>query len=149
MAKVNPIPAGYSTVTPFLNIKNAAEAIELYKKAFGAEEKSRALGPNNMIMHAEIKIGNSFIMLSDAMMNPPTTTSLHLYVEDADALWTRATAAGLKVEMQIDDMFWGDRYGVLSDRFGNRWAIATHKEDVPEAEQNRRMQEAMAKMAKK
>jgi uncharacterized glyoxalase superfamily protein PhnB len=146
MAKVNPVPTGYGTVTPFLNIKGASEAIDLYKKAFGAEEKARAVGPNNSIMHAEIKIGNSIVMVSDAMNVAPTQASLHLYVDDCDAMWKRATAAGLKIELPIADMFWGDRYGVLSDKFGNRWAVSTHKEDVAPDEMKRRMDKAMAEM---
>jgi uncharacterized glyoxalase superfamily protein PhnB len=148
MTKVQAVPTGYGTVTPFLNVKGAAEAIEFYKRAFGAEERSRMPGPNNMLMHAEIKIGNSLIMLADAMMNAPTQASLHIYVDDADAMWTRAVNAGCKVEMPIADMFWGDRYGVLSDRFGNRWSIATHKEDVPPDQMKSRMEAAMKNMPK-
>ena len=149
MAKVNPIPSGYGTVTPFLNIKGASEAIDFYKKAFGAEERTRAPGPNNTVMHAELKIGNSIVMISDAMQVPATHSSLHLYVEDCDALWKRATAAGCKIEMPIADMFWGDRYGVVSDKFGNRWAIASHKEDVPPDEMKRRTEKAIAEMKSK
>ena len=149
MTKVHAVPPGYGTITPFLNVKGAAEAMELYKKAFGAEERARMLGPNGMIMHGELKIGSSIVMIADAMMNPPTQASLHLYVEDCDALWARATAAGCKVEMPIADMFWGDRYGVLSDKFGNRWAIATHKEDISPQEMQKRGEAAMAAMAKK
>ncbi len=148
MSKVNPIPAGHTTVTPFLNVKGAAEAIDFYKKAFGAEEIARMHGPNNSIVHAEIKIGNALIMLSDAIMNTPTASSMHLYVEDCDAWWSRATAAGCKIEMPIADMFWGDRYGVLSDRFGNRWAIATHKEDLSPEEMRKRGEATMAELAK-
>ena len=95
--------------------------------------------PNGMIMHAELQLGTSRIMVAEAMMNPPTQSSLHLYVEDCDALWARATAAGCKIEMPIATMFWGDRYGVVSDKFGNRWAIASHKEDVAPDEMKRRM----------
>lgn len=146
MAKVNAVPAGFHTVTPFLNVKGAAEAIEFYKRAFGAEELRRQAGPNNSLMHAEIKIGNSIVMLSDAMQMPPTQSSLHIYVDDCDAVWKRATDAGAKVEMAIADMFWGDRYGVVSDRWGNRWAIASHKEDVPPAEMPKRIAEAMKNM---
>jgi uncharacterized glyoxalase superfamily protein PhnB len=147
MAQVKAVPEGYATVTPFMNIRGAAEAIEFYKKAFGAEERGgRALGPDGMIMHAEIKIGNSIVMISDAMRNAPTQSSLHLYVENADERWKRATEAGAKVEMPIANMFWGDRYGVLSDKWGNRWSIAQHLEDVPPAEMQKRMQEAMKNM---
>jgi len=149
MSKVKAVPSGYGTVTPFLNIKGAAEAMDFYGKALGAEERTRTMGPNNMVMHGEIKIGNSVVMISDAMMNPPTQASLHLYVEDCDAAWKRATDAGMKIEMPIQDMFWGDRYGVLSDKYGNRWAIASHKEDVSEADMKKRMEAAMAQMAKK
>jgi uncharacterized glyoxalase superfamily protein PhnB len=146
MGKVKAVPAGYSTVTPFLNVKGAADAIEFYKKAFGAEERARAPGPNGSIMHAEIKIGDSIVMLSDALQNPPTQSSIHLYVDDADALWKRATTAGAQISMPIQDQFWGDRYGVVADAWGNRWAIATHKEDVPPAEMQKRAAEAMKQM---
>ena len=98
------------------------------------------------ILPADIKIGDSFIMPTEAIPNPPTQGSLHLYVQDADALWKPVTAAGAKVEMPIADMFWGDRYGLVSDRWGNRWSIATHKEDVSPAEMARRGAEAMKNM---
>ncbi len=146
MAKVNAVPAGFHTVTPFLNVKGAAEAIDFYKRAFGAEEIRRTPGPNNLLMHAEIKIGNSIIMLADAMQNPPTQSSLHIYVDDCDALWKRATDAGAKIETPIDNMFWGDRYGVVSDRWQNRWAISSHTEDVAPADMPKRMAEAMKNM---
>jgi len=147
MTQVHPIPPGYTTVTPFLNIKGASQAIEFYKRAFGAEERARMADPSGKILHAEIQIGTSILMISDAMMNAPTQTSLHLYVGDCDALWARATAAGCKVEMPIADQFWGDRYGCLSDAWGNRWGIATHKEDVAPEEMKKRAAAAMAQMA--
>jgi uncharacterized glyoxalase superfamily protein PhnB len=143
MANVKAVPEGFGTVTPVLNIKGAAEAIEFYKKAFGAEEKSRMLGPNDMVMYAELRIGNSALMVSDAIMNPPTQSSTHLYVNDADASWKRALDAGATVAMPIADQFWGDRYGVLADKWGNRWAIATHKEDISDAEMQKRGAEFM------
>jgi uncharacterized glyoxalase superfamily protein PhnB len=146
MAQVKAIPDGYRTVTPFLNVKGAAEAIEFFKKAFGAEENVRMPGPNNTVMHAELKIGDSIVMVSDAMMSPPTQSAIHLYVPDADASWKRATGAGATVTMPIADMFWGDRYGVVSDRWGNRWAIAQHIEDVLPAEMKKRAAEAMKQM---
>jgi uncharacterized glyoxalase superfamily protein PhnB len=149
MSKVKAVPQGYQTVTPFLNVKGASEAIEFYKKAFGAEERSRMPGPSGAIMHAELQLGTSVIMMSDAMTNPPTQTSLHIYVDDCDALWSRATAAGCKIEMPITDMFWGDRYGVVSDKWGNRWAIASHKVDVSPADMKKGMEAAMAQMGKK
>jgi uncharacterized glyoxalase superfamily protein PhnB len=133
-------------VTPFLNIQGAADAIEFYKKAFGAKERGRATTPDGKIMHGEIQIGNSIIMISDAMANPATQSSLHLYVEDADAWWKRATDAGAQVAMPLADMFWGDRYGLLTDKWGNRWAISTHKEDIAPDEMKRRADEAMKNM---
>ena len=146
MAKVKAVPDGYGTVTPFLNINGAAEAIDFYKKAFGAEERARMAGPNNTLMHAEIKIGNSIVMLSDAVMSPATQSNIHLYLEDVDAAWKRAIDAGAKVVMPIGDMFWGDRYGVLSDKWNNRWSLATHKEDVAPEDMQKRMAEAMKQM---
>ena len=146
MAKVKPVPDGYATVTPFLNVKGASDAIEFYKKAFGAEERARMPGPNNTLMHAEIKIGNSVVMISDAMMSPPTQSNIHLYVEDVDAAWKRAVDAGCQIVMPIGDMFWGDRYGVLSDKWNNRWSLASHKEDVAPADMQTRMAEAMKQM---
>ncbi len=148
MAHVKAIPDGYTTVTQFLNVKGAADAIEFYKKAFGAEERSRMALPNGTVMHCELKIGNSLLMIADAIQNPPTQSSTHLYVEDADAWWKRATAAGCQVALPIADMFWGDRYGILTDKFGNRWGIATHKEDVSPTEMAKRSAEEMKKMAK-
>ena len=149
MTKVNAVPAGYGTVTPFLNVKGAAEAVAFYEQAFGAEVRAMMKGPNGMIMHGEMKIGTSIVMIGDAMMNPPTQASLHIYVEDCDALWARATAAGCKVEMPLADQFWGDRYGVLSDKFGNRWGIASHKEDMSMEEMQKRGDAFMASMPKK
>jgi PhnB protein len=148
MAEVKAIPDGYRTVTPFLSVNGASDAIAFYKKAFGAEERSRMPGPDGKLLHGEVKIGDSIVMVADAMMGPPTTAVIHLYVADADAAWARATAAGAKIEMPIADMFWGDRYGVLSDNWGNRWSIATHKEDVAPAEMGKRAAETMKNMPK-
>jgi PhnB protein len=148
MAEVKAIPEGYRTVTPFLNVNGASDFITFLKKAFGAEERFRMPTPDGKIMHSEHKIGDSILMVSDAMMNPPTNSSVHLYVNDADALWKQATAAGAKVEMPIADQFWGDRYGVLSDKWGNRWAIATHIEDVPPEEMGVRAAAAMKNLPK-
>jgi PhnB protein len=146
MGQVKAVPEGFGTVTPVLNVKGAADAIEFYKKAFGAEEKTRMLGPNGSIMYAEIRIGNSPIMLGDAVMNPPTQSSTHLFVADADAVWKRAVDAGATVAMPIADQFWGDRYGVLVDSWGNRWGIATHKIDMTPAEMQKRGDEFMKNM---
>ena len=146
MAEVKAIPDGYRTVTPFLNVEGASDFIAFLKNAFGAEERVRMPTPDGKIMHAELKIGDSMLMVSDAMMNPATNSSIHLYVQNADAAWARATAAGAKVVMPIADMFWGDRYGVVSDKCGNRWGITTHKEDVSPEEMRTRMTEAMKNM---
>ena len=100
-------------------------------------------------MHAELKIGNSIVMFSEAIMNPATKSSLHIYVENCDAWWKRATEAGCKVEVPMEDAFWGDRYGVLSDKWGNRWGIATHKEDISPDEMKRRGEEFMKNAANK
>lgn len=146
MTKAKAVPEGFGTVTPFLNVKGAGDAIEFYKKAFGVEERSRLKMPDGTVAHAELQLGSSKIMMAEASRDAPTKASLHLYVEDCDALWARATAAGCKIEMPISDMFWGDRYGVLSDPYGNRWAIATHKEDMSSEEMQKRGIEAMKTM---
>jgi PhnB protein len=148
MAKVNAVPDGYHTVTPYLAVAGAAEALEFYKKAFGAEERSRVPAPNGRIMHSEIKIGDSMLMVSDPMMGEATKAAINLYVPDANAAWSRATAAGCEVVMPIADQFWGDRYGVLKDKWGNRWSIAQRIEDVPEEEMRKRTAEAMKNMPK-
>jgi len=135
---VKAIPEGFHTVTPFLNMKDCAKAIELYTKAFGAEVIDRMVTPDGNVMHAMIKIGNSMLMLGEAIQNPPTSSSIHLYVNDADAAFKRAVDAGCKVVMPMADMFWGDRYGLLEDGYGQRWALATHKEDVSPEEMGKR-----------
>ena len=152
--KVKPIPEGYHTVTPYLTIREAARAIEFYKKAFDATEEFRMETPSGKIMHAELKIGDSIIMLSDAMTESCSTpeslggspVGVMLYVENADEVFDRAVAAGAKVAMPLEDMFWGDRFGTITDPFGHIWSIATHKEDVPPDEMERRGKEFMAKM---
>ena len=156
MAKANPIPEGCHTVTPYLVVTGAAQAIEFYQKAFGAEEVMRMSGPGGSVMHAEIRIGDSRIMLADEFPGQPgfgspgtvggTTVSLHMYVEDTDAAYERAVAAGATSAMPPEDMFWGDRYCKLFDPFGHSWALATHQEDVPPEEMEKRAAEAMAQM---
>ena len=153
---VKPIPEGYQTVIPSLAIDGAAEAIDFYKRAFGASERSRMPGPDGMIAHAEIEIGDSVVMLSDpfpqASTRPPTelggtSVGLFVYVEDVDATFQKATGAGAETLMEPDDMFWGDRFGTLRDPFGHTWSFATHIEDVaPEemAERSRQFMESMA-----
>jgi len=148
---VKPIPEGMHSVTPHLVCAGAAEAIEFYKKAFGAKEEGRLPGADGKIMHAVIRIGDSAIMLVDEMpqwgaLGPKalkgTPVTIHLYVEDADAFVARAVQAGAKVTMPLDDMFWGDRYGKLEDPFGHHWSVGTHKRDVTREE----MQQAMKSM---
>jgi PhnB protein len=153
-SQVKPIPQGYHSVTPYLTLNNAAKAIDFYKRAFGAQETVRMDAPGGKIGHAELKIGDSMIMLADEMpgggCQAPqslggTTTGIMLYVENADNTFKQAVSAGAQVEAPLTDMFWGDRYGRLKDPFGHSWSVATHKEDVAPAEMSKRMQEAMAK----
>jgi PhnB protein len=145
MSKVQAVPEGYHTVTPYLTIKGAAKAIDFYKKAFGAEELSRMPGPEGAVMHAEIKIGDSIVMVSDPMMNPPSVSSVFLYVGDVDSSFKRAVDAGATVSQPLADMFWGDRFGSVKDPFGINWSMATHKEDVAPAEMEKRMKAEMAR----
>ena len=144
-----PIPDGYHTATPYLIAKGAAEAIEFYKKAFGAVEVVRMPGPGGRVMHAEVTIGNSMLMLSDenperGHLSPASrggnTSSIMLYTDDVDAVFKKAIAAGARADQPPTDMFWGDRMGNLTDPFGHSWAVATHKEDVSPDEMERRMQ---------
>jgi PhnB protein len=146
MAKVKPIPEGYHSLTPFLTLKGADRAIDFYKRAFGAVEKFRMPGPDGKIMHAELTIGDSTIMLSEALRDPPSVSSMYVYVPDADQTFDRAVKAGATVKMPLADMFWGDRFGSVSDPNGITWSIATHIEDVPPEEMPRRAQAAMAQM---
>jgi uncharacterized glyoxalase superfamily protein PhnB len=151
MSNAKPIPNGMHTVTPHIVCSNASAAIEFYKKAFGATELHRLPGPDGKLMHGSIRIGDSTIMLVDEFPQcgslSPTSlkgspVTLHLYVDDADASFKRAVDAGATVRMPLDDMFWGDRYGVLVDPFGHSWSIATHIRDVSPQE----MEEAMKNM---
>lgn len=145
---VKAIPDGYYSLTPYVYVKGAAEAIEFYTKAFGATETMRMPGPGGRIMHAEVRIGNSTLMLADEnpdqhALSPSTrggsTGSVMLYTDDVDAVFNRAVAAGAQATMPPMDMFWGDRMGHLVDPFGHQWAIATHKEDVSPEEMEKRM----------
>jgi PhnB protein len=159
--KVKPIPEGFNTLSPHIMVRDADKAIEFYKKAFGAEEICRMPGPDGKtIMHAELKFGNSTMMMCQEMpgmecssVSPQTagktTTVLHLYVEDADALYNRAVKAGAKSIMPVSDMFWGDRYGQVGDPFGHVWSIATHKHDYTPEQINKNMGEFFANCAKK
>ena len=155
-ANVRPIPEGYHSISPALTCKNAAAAIEFYKQAFGATEMNRMDGPGGSVGHAELRIGDSIIFVSDefpgmsAAPVPTTTPSsyLFLYTEDVDATFSRALAAGAAVSMPVMDMFWGDRYGKVTDPFGHSWGIATHVEDVAPEEITRRAAEWTANLAK-
>lgn len=155
-SKVKPIPDGYHTATPYLVVNGAARAIEFYKQAFGAQELFRMGGPDGKIGHAEIRIGDSPIMLSDEMMGNKSPDSLggspggiFLYVEDVDGVFDQAVKAGAKEEMRPMDMFWGDRFGSLIDPFGHRWSLATHVEDVAPEEMEKRSREWQAQMAQR
>ena len=128
------IPDGFATVTPFLNIRGVAEAVDFYKHAFAAQERMRLLGPSEVILHVELEIGNSIVMLAEAVTDPPTKSSCHLYVEDADAWWQRATDAGADVILPLQDMSWGERYGVLMDAWNTSWAIRARTEVISSAE---------------
>jgi PhnB protein len=152
---VKPIPEGYHTATPYLAVDDAAEALEYYKKAFGAKERGRMEAPDGKIGHAEIQIGDSLVMLSDpfpqASTRTPkelggTTASVFLYVENVDAFVQRAVDAGATVSMEVADQFWGDRFGTITDPFGHSWSVATHIEDVPPEEMAERAKAAMAAM---
>lgn len=151
--KVKPIPEGFRTVTPHLVVNDAAQAIEFYKKAFGAKERSRSPGPGGKLMHAEIKIGDSIMMLVDefpGMKGPKALggcpTTMHLYVEDADAAFKRAVDAGATATMPVMEAFWGDAYGKLTDPFGHEWSIATHKQDLTPEQVQKGAEEFFAKM---
>jgi len=149
---VRPIPEGFRSVTPHLVCNGAGAAIDFYKQAFGAVEVGRLPLPDGRLGHAEIRIGDSRIMLADdfpeyGSVGPQalkgTPVYIHLYVEDADALWAQALAAGAKPVMPLADMFWGDRYGQVEDPFGHRWSIATHKQDLTMEQMQAAMQQAM------
>jgi PhnB protein len=151
-----PIPEGYNTVTPYLAVDDAAEAIDYYTRAFGAKERLRMEAPDGKIGHAELEIGDSLVMLSDpfpqASTKSPkelggTSAGVFLYVEDVDAVVKRAVEEGATITMEVEDQFWGDRFGSIADPFGHSWSIATHVEDVPPEEMAERAKAAMASMA--
>jgi PhnB protein len=153
---VNPIPDGYHSVTPYLVLDGAAAAIEFYKSVFGATELMRMDGPNGTVAHAEIKIGNSPIMLSDEWPDMGfhgskklggSPVGIMLYVEDAAAMFAKAVAEGATVKKPLQDQFYGDRSGSVTDPWGHQWTISTHIEDVPPEEMDRRMKAWMEKPA--
>jgi len=159
MSSVKPIPEGFHTLTPHIVVKDGAEAIEFYKKAFGAEQIGCSmLCPEGKVMHAELKIGNSMIMI--AQENPQwgclspatignTSVTLSLYVENSDEAFEKAVNAGATVKMPLADMFWGDRYGQVTDPSGHHWAICTHIKDLTNEEIAKASEEAMAQYKEK
>ena len=156
MARVKPIPDGYHNVTPYLFVRSAASAIDFYKSVFGATEIMRMPGSNGKIMHAELRIGDSIVMLADenpqtGVMSPQTvggySVGLHVYVENVDAVIQKAVENGAKLLRPIKDQFYGDRSGSLLDPFGHMWSVATHVEDVAPEEMRRRMTATMSQAA--
>lgn len=154
--KVKPVPAGYHSVTPYLACGDAARAIDFYKRAFGAAEVVRMPGPDGKIAHAEVRIGDSRVMLTDEyremdFLSPltrgGTTVHIHLYVADADKMADRAVGAGARLLHPVQDKFYGDRTGTVQDPFGHVWHIATHTEDVPMAELRKRGEKALKAMS--
>jgi PhnB protein len=151
-SRAKPIPSGFHTLTPHLVVKGASKAIEFYKKAFDAQEIGRMPWPDGKsIRHADLRIGDSHVFLVDespemGCRGPANTTAtpvtIHMYVEDVDAAFGKAVAAGARVKMPLADMFWGDRYGVLTDPFGHAWSLASHKEDLTPEEIRKRAQTA-------
>ena len=155
---VKPIPDGFHSVTPFIVVNNAIEALDFYKKAFDAKEIYKFPTPDGKIMHAMMQIGDSFVMLSDEFlsmgMRAPTTVggtsvTLHLYFEDADKIFKQAVTAGAIVTMPIIDVFWGDRYGIVMDKYGHSWAIATHKIDLTPEGLRKAAEDYFANLSKK
>lgn len=157
---VKPVPEGYHTVTPYLVVKDAKRALEYYKKAFGAETKTSMPTPDGRIMHAEVRIGNSMVFVSDELLDQApkikapqstdgiVTGSTFLYVPDVDVVFKRAVDSGATVTMPVTDMFWGDRFGKVVDPFGHHWGIATHKEDLTPEEIDRRGAEFTRQISK-
>lgn len=156
--KVKAIPEGYPTITPSLIVRDAAKAIDFYKKAFGAEEIMRMPGPTGAIMHAELRIGDSPLMLADAApgmgcKDPGayggSPVTFYVYVENVEAAWKRATDAGAKPQRPLADMFWGDRLGQVEDPFGHKWTLSQHIKDPSPEEMKKGQAEFMAKMQQK
>ena len=150
---VKPVPEGYTTLSPYLVVDGAAQAIDYYQRVFGATERGRFDGPDGKVAHAELQIGDTVLMVADPSAETnikaptqlgATSVGLFLYVEDVDATVQRAVDAGATITQPVDDMFWGDRYGKVTDPFGHEWLIATHIEDVSPEEMAERVKEAMA-----
>ena len=156
MADVNPIPDAYPRVTPYLHVDGAADAIDFYTKVLGAKERMRMPGPDGKLGHAEVEIGDAIVMLADEapemnIRGPKTIggspVTIHVYVEDVDAVYGAAVAAGAKGLSAVENQFYGDRSGQFEDPFGHHWSIATHVEDVPPDEMAKRAAEMMAGQA--
>ena len=154
-AKKAPIPPGFRSVTPYLTVNGASEAIDWYKKALGAKELRRDEAPGGMIMNAQIRIGDSIIMLSDNFPRPGASepalsgnspVTIHLYSNNVDKLWQQAVDAGAKVSMPIDNMFWGERYGQFSDPYGHKWSISMQI-SMSKAEMAEKQKQAMAQFS--
>lgn len=145
--KVNPVPKGYRTVTPTMNQADASATIAFCRKAFGAKLLTKMPRPGGKLMHAELQIGDSIVMLSDAVEEPARIASMFLYVPNVDKAIAKAVKAGAEVVMPAQDMFWGDRFGRVVDPQGNLWAIATHIENVRPDELKKRMKQAVKQMA--
>lgn len=137
--KVRPIPKGYHSVTPVLNLADANAFIAFTKKAFGGKVRSQMPGPEGKLMHCEIEVGDSVVMVSDAVRDPVRTGSLFLYTENVDKAFSKALKAGAKSLMEPEDMFWGDRFARIEDPQGNTWGIATHVENVSPKDMKKRM----------
>ena len=156
MANVKPIPEGYPEITPYLAVDGANDAIDFYTTVFGARERMRMQGPGGKVGHAELEIGDSVVMLADpfphASTTPPsdagsTTAAIVMYVEDVDAVVKKAVDEGATITEEVEDKFWGDRFGTIRDPFGHVWSIGTHVEDVPPQEMAERAKSAMAAMS--
>lgn len=153
---VKAVPPGFHTLTPHLTVRNAEQALEFYKKAFGAEIGNVARMPDGKVMHAALKIGDSQLMLNDEMLefgalsplslNGNSPVTIHIYTENVDQAFNRAVSAGAKVSMPLMDQFWGDRYGLVTDPYGHKWSLASHVKDMSQEEMERGMKDAMAKM---
>lgn len=146
--KVSPVPEGYGTVTASLILNGAAATIDFCKAAFGAKVRSMLEGPNGLVMHAVLKIGDTLIHVGEAMQTFTTRTSLMLYVKNADKTMEQAVAAGAEIVMPLENTFWGDRYGVVKDPQGHQWEIATHIENVSNAELKKRSKAIMIEVAR-
>lgn len=156
MSNVKAVPPGFHTLTPHLTVRNAKEALEFYKRAFGAEVGHVAYMPDGKVMHAALKIGDSQLMLNDEMpeygvVSPlsaggTSPVTIHIYTENVDEAFNRAVSAGAQVKMPLMDQFWGDRYGVVTDPYGHKWSLAAHVRDLSPEEMEQGMKETMAKM---